>query len=107
MASDEPLPQFDTDHPGAKEQFIKAVYQLGSCPECRTNYAVLPDPRFPSGQQFHIFNRDESLENATHICSGGILCLRGHELLMKPNLYIYNGKWISVGPKSRGTRGNG
>ena len=76
------------------------VYMLGYCSECDIRYAIMPDPRFPIGAQYFYFDRDISLAEATHVCSGGFLCLLGHELeLTAPEaVYTESGRWVEIPP---------
>lgn len=72
------------------------VFTLALCKECRIRYAVAPDPYFPG--QWIFFERDKSVEQPTHICLGGLLCLRGHalEVTAREAALTESGEWISV-----------
>lgn len=97
MARNDSLPGFDGDYSNTEEIISKLVCQLGFCRECGIKYAVIPDPRFPHGAQYHFCSCTASIEY-THICSGGFLCLKGHTLEMKDGLFAYAGnlRWIQV-----------
>lgn len=98
MARDDALPQFDGKDSSTEDVIAKVVVQLGFCPECKIKYAIIPDPRFPQGAQYHFCECTTSL-SYTHICSGGFMCLKGHTLTLKDGLFVYGGnlKWIRVG----------
>jgi hypothetical protein len=77
------------------------VYTLARCPECRTRYALMPDPGFNG--QWLFFDRDRGLEQPTHIAVGGLLCLHGHSLEVQSEeaAQIEDGRWLNLGvPRS-------
>jgi hypothetical protein len=72
------------------------VFMLADCYECRLRYAVAPDPYFPG--QWIFFECDRSVEQPTHICVGGLICLKGHtlEVISKEAVLTESGDWLSV-----------
>lgn len=72
------------------------IFTLAECTQCGTRYAVAPDPYFPG--QWIFFERDHSVEQPTHICVGGLLCLRGHALEVKAKeaALTNDGDWLSL-----------
>ena len=72
------------------------VFRLGRCETCRINYAIAPDPYFPG--QWIFFERDKSVEQPSHICVGGMLCIRGHKLVVKDGdaALSESGDWLMV-----------
>ncbi len=72
------------------------IFMLAECPQCGTRYAVAPDPYFPG--QWIFFERDRSVEQPTHICVGGLLCLRGHALEVKAKeaALTKDGDWLTL-----------
>ena len=72
------------------------VYALARCPECKTRYALMPDPGFNG--QWLFFDRDRNLEQPTHISVGGLLCLHGHalELQAAEAAQTADGMWLNL-----------
>lgn len=95
--------QLDRDRPEPLSQLIATIYSLGYCARCKIKYAIVPDPRFPKGAQFYFFDRDVSLMEVTHICSGGFMCLKGHELTITAPEAVYTntGVWVKISPRQQ------
>ena len=72
------------------------VFRLCECQTCEVRYAIAPDPYFPG--QWIYFDRDKSMENATHVTIGGRWCIHGHQLETKCREAVMteNGDWIAV-----------
>jgi hypothetical protein len=72
------------------------IYLLAQCPQCHTRYAVAPDPFVPG--QWGFYQRDEEAHPLSHICAGGLLCLRGHALTItvKQAVLTQAGEWLNV-----------
>jgi len=90
--------KLNTGSDAPKTQFVKTIYILAKCRECNINYAAFHDPQFPI--QIYFFDRDSSLEVATHVVSGEFLCLNGHglEMVAQQAVYTDTGKWIMLKP---------
>lgn len=74
----------------------KIIFTLAECEQCGTRYAVAPDPYFPG--QWIVFERDRSIEQPTHVCVGGLLCLQGHTLdvTAKDAALTNEGQWLNL-----------
>jgi len=54
------------------------IFMLAECSLCGSRYAVAPDPSAES--QWLVFGRGPKLNEPSHICIGGLLCVNGHAL---------------------------
>ncbi len=72
------------------------IYLLAECPVCRTRYAVAPDP--VAFRQWQFFQRDGDEHLLTHICAGGLLCVRGHalDITARQAVLTQAGAWLYV-----------
>lgn len=72
------------------------IVVLAECPLCRTRYAVTPDSFLPG--QWAFFQRDRADQPLSHLCSGGLLCLRGHDLVvtLQQAVRTQAGEWLDV-----------
>ena len=72
------------------------AYVLADCPHCGTHYAVTPDPIVPG--QWAVYQREPVTPTLSHICTGGLLCLRGHELEVKVKQAVLTraGEWLDT-----------
>lgn len=88
------MPRLDPDHPGAQSD--THVYILARCPDCLIDYAILPDPAYPFMSQYLFFERLRSMEAHTHICTGGFLCLRGHQVTLIGQGVLADEHWYLI-----------
>lgn len=72
------------------------IFLLAECPQCSTRFAVTPDPFIPGQSAF--FQRDRAAQPLSHISSGGLLCLRGHALVVTHRQAVLTqaGEWLNV-----------
>ena len=72
------------------------AYLLAECPQCGVKYAVTPDPVVSGKWAF--YQRAAEGQPLSHICTGGLLCLRGHELTvtLQQAVLTQEGAWLNV-----------
>jgi hypothetical protein len=54
------------------------IFMLAECSVCGMHYAIAPDISGPS--RWLVFERTPRINQPSHICVGGLLCVNGHAL---------------------------
>lgn len=74
---------------------IYTLFALAECQTCGTKHAIVP----VGGRQYEIYRREfREYEEPTHICLGGLACLRGHRLKVTAEVAVHtkDGRWLVI-----------
>jgi hypothetical protein len=70
------------------------IFMLGQCSICGTRYAIAPDVSEPS--HWLLFERRPTINQPSHICVGGLLCIHGHtlDITAEEAVLTTDGDWL-------------
>ncbi len=70
------------------------IFMLAECPLCGSRYAIAPDVSAES--QWLVFQRRPMINEPSHICIGGLLCIHGHKLdvTAEEAVLTTDGQWL-------------
>ena len=70
------------------------IFMLAECSLCGTRYAVSPDVSAP--EQWLVFERKRMVNQPSHICIGGLLCVHGHalDITAEEAVLTTEGQWL-------------